>query len=129
MALTDKLTAIADAIRGKTGKTDALTLAQMPGEIEGIQSGSDIPDGTNVTFGNLDGNPVEREEAYVITGDVLNELGAIGQEASGRSALLTIADVIYWLNRVKFVPQGNAESSFVVSGSFETSAVGSLTEG
>lgn len=39
MALTDKLTAIADAIRGKTGKEDALTLDQMPSEIEGIQTG------------------------------------------------------------------------------------------
>lgn len=39
MALTDKLTAIADAIRGKTGKTDGLTLDQMPGEIAGIQAG------------------------------------------------------------------------------------------
>lgn len=39
MALTDKLTAIANAIRGKTGKTDALTLDQMPGEITGIQAG------------------------------------------------------------------------------------------
>ena len=41
MALTDKLTAIADAIRGKTGKTDGLTLDAMPGEIAGIQSGGD----------------------------------------------------------------------------------------
>lgn len=40
MALTDKLTAIADAIRGKTGKTDSLTLDAMPGEIEGIETGS-----------------------------------------------------------------------------------------
>lgn len=39
MALTDKLTAIANAIRSKTGKSDALTLEQMPGEIEGIQTG------------------------------------------------------------------------------------------
>lgn len=39
MALTEKLTAIADAIRGKTGKTDGLTLDQMPGEIAGIQAG------------------------------------------------------------------------------------------
>ena len=39
MALTDKLTAIADAIRGKTGKTDSLTLDAMPGEIEGIETG------------------------------------------------------------------------------------------
>ena len=39
MALTDKLVAIADAIRGKTGKTDALTLDQMATEIAGIQTG------------------------------------------------------------------------------------------
>lgn len=39
MALTDKLTAIANAIRSKTGKTDSLTLEQMPGEIEGIEAG------------------------------------------------------------------------------------------
>lgn len=39
MALTDKLTAIADAIRSKTGKTDGMTLDQMPGEIEGIEAG------------------------------------------------------------------------------------------
>lgn len=39
MALTDKLIAIANAIRAKTGKTDGLTLDQMPTEIESIQSG------------------------------------------------------------------------------------------
>ena len=33
------LTAVADAIRSKTGKTDKLTLEQMPGEIEGIEAG------------------------------------------------------------------------------------------
>ena len=39
MALIDKLTAIADAIRGKTGKTDGLTLDQMAAEITGIEAG------------------------------------------------------------------------------------------
>lgn len=39
MALTDKLKAIADAIRGKTGKTEGLTLDQMPEEIAGIETG------------------------------------------------------------------------------------------
>ena len=39
MALTDKLSAIADAIRAKTGKTDSMTLAQMPTEIMGITTG------------------------------------------------------------------------------------------
>ena len=40
MALTDKLTAIADAIRGKTGGTEELTLDQMATEIAGISGGS-----------------------------------------------------------------------------------------
>mgnify|MGYP003289745933 CR=1 FL=1 len=39
MALTDKLIAIADAIRGKTGKTDEMTLDQMVTEISGIEGG------------------------------------------------------------------------------------------
>lgn len=38
MALTDKLTAIADAIRSQSGKTAKLTLAQMPAEIIDLQS-------------------------------------------------------------------------------------------
>ena len=40
MALTDKLTAIADAIRSKTGGTDALTLEQMATEILNINVNS-----------------------------------------------------------------------------------------
>ena len=39
MALTNKLSAIGNAIREKTGGTDLLTLDQMPAEIANIQSG------------------------------------------------------------------------------------------
>lgn len=39
MALTDKLAAIGDAIRAKTGKEEKLTLDQMPDEIAGISGG------------------------------------------------------------------------------------------
>ena len=53
MALIDKLSAIGDAIREKTGKEDLLTLDQMPGEIAAIETGGgELP-----------------EEAFVITGD------------------------------------------------------------
>lgn len=41
MALTDKLTAIGDAIRAKTGETALLKLDDMPTAIAGIQTGSD----------------------------------------------------------------------------------------
>lgn len=46
MALTDKLSAIANAIRGKTGKADSLTLDQMATEIAGIKTGIDTSDAT-----------------------------------------------------------------------------------
>lgn len=41
MALIDKLTAIADAIRGKTGKTEEMTLDQMATEIAVIEVGGE----------------------------------------------------------------------------------------
>lgn len=43
MALTDKLSAIGDAIRAKTGKTDKLTLDEMPTEIASISGGGTTP--------------------------------------------------------------------------------------
>lgn len=44
MALTDKLNAIGNAIRSKTGKSGKLTLADMPTEILNIPTGSsDVP--------------------------------------------------------------------------------------
>lgn len=50
MALTDKLFAIGDAIRSKTGDTAGLTLDQMPAAIAGIQSGATFPNGTEWTL-------------------------------------------------------------------------------
>jgi hypothetical protein len=77
----------------------------------------------------VSGDPAEREEKYAITSEYLNELGKITQTMAGRSELMTITDMIYWLNRVQYIPQGNAESSFnLASLAFETSAVGVLSE-
>ena len=63
MALTDKLTAIGNAIRSKTGGTDLLTLDGMVTAINGISTGG----GTTLP-----------PEAYVITGDC-NSLFANGK--------------------------------------------------
>lgn len=51
MVLTDKLAAIGNAIRAKTGEVDLLTLDEMPAAIEGIVTGGgDIPEeGLNLT--------------------------------------------------------------------------------
>ena len=59
MALTDKLTAIGDAIRAKTGGTASLTLDEMPAEIASITEISYIPiSSSDVTFYNYDGTVV-----------------------------------------------------------------------
>ena len=47
MSVNEKMTAIADAIRGKTGKTEKLTLDQMPLEISSIVSGGGGDDSYN----------------------------------------------------------------------------------
>ena len=57
-ALDSALTDIADSIRAKTGKTDPLTLEQMPSEIEGISGGgsSEVDENwkyaTKISFAN-----------------------------------------------------------------------------
>lgn len=65
MALTDKLTAIADAIRAKDGSTALLTLDEMPEAIAAIEIPS-IPDGGGSSGSGDSGIP---EEAFTITGD------------------------------------------------------------
>lgn len=46
--------AIANSIRGKTGKTDTMTVAEMSGEIDGIEvgsgDGSDLPSAEEASF-------------------------------------------------------------------------------
>ena len=54
MSVNEKMTAIADAIRGKTGTTELLTLDDMPTMIEGISTGADIPEENFTLTGNLD---------------------------------------------------------------------------
>ena len=50
MALTNKLTAIANSIRAKTGSTNKLTLDEMPTAISNISSGGDLPaEALNIT--------------------------------------------------------------------------------
>lgn len=57
MVLTNKLTAIADAIREKTGSTDKMTLDEMPTAISGI------------TTGGGDSSQIPTDEELVVSGD------------------------------------------------------------
>lgn len=58
-ALDTALTDIADSIRAKTGKTDPLTLEQMPSEIESISGGGSEFERKVNSFGYYSGAPDE----------------------------------------------------------------------
>ena len=75
MALTDKLTAIANAIRSKTGETGKMTLDQMPTKIGAIENG---------------GIPKLQEKSVLITTNGVTEVTPdSGQDGSSKVAITT----------------------------------------
>ena len=90
-------------------------------------------------------------EYYRISGDTLTAIADHTRTMAGTNKRLTPAEIVYWLGRVKFIPQGWANSEFaldfapstatgilpvVVKGTansaftlnFESTAVGALQE-
>ena len=87
------------------------------------------PSATNVTFGYEDSSPAQRDSKYVVSASTLNELGAIVQNASGNTSLLTVDEMVSWLaNEARFLATGNAQSSIRLSWNMQTSATGTLQE-
>ena len=61
MALTDKLKAIADAIRSKTGSTESMSLDGMATEISNISTGGSIEEPYVIETYDSAGNLIEAE--------------------------------------------------------------------
>ena len=108
MALTDKLVAIANAIRGKTGKEDSLTLEQMASEIEDIKLQSNTVTPTDAE------QTITADEGYF-------GLASVVVEAAEGGGIPENARLYY---------VGNAISELDMSSlNFTSSAVGELQEG
>lgn len=76
MAFTDKLAAIADAIRAKTGTTDGMTLDQMPSAIASIETGGDytVLEGIELELYLADGDqPVSVPDGYVVKSAIIKK--------------------------------------------------------
>jgi hypothetical protein len=68
MALINKLSAIGDAIREKTGKTELLTLDVMPEEIRGIETGGGSGDITPLVDGTFNEVYANNNITYIRSG-------------------------------------------------------------
>lgn len=125
------LLAVAQAIRAKSGVGGALT---FPGgfvqAVAGITAGggASLPGAAGVTFGMENGAPAVREQAYAVTLGHLNALGTVVQSVSGKAEPVTVEEMIYWLDRAKFVAQGNAVSRNVMGWRMASAAEGRALE-
>lgn len=53
-------------------------------------------------------------EYYKISGETLTAIADRTRQMAGTNKKLTPAEIIYWLGRVKFIPQGWADSTFIL---------------
>ena len=83
MALIDKLNAIGDAIRLKTGKANKMTLDEMPTEIEGIEAGTDTSDATATE------DKVFLDETFYADGKKKTGTFTIASEISNQDGLIS----------------------------------------
>lgn len=110
MALTDKLTAIANAIRAKTGKVATMTLAEMPTEIASISGGGITPTGTKNISITQNGTTTEDVTNYAYAQIAVNVSGGGGNAITGTFSpsedlrSITLSDIIGKTN-VAIFPQ------------------------
>ncbi len=96
MALTDKLSAIGNAIREKTGKEELMTLEQMPAEIRGIVSGG----------GDIEFKPIKLtgNQSYGCAGPIASEYINMCGDTISTEGLMSVTNMFQYstLERIPF---------------------------
>lgn len=122
MALTDKLVAIADAIRAKGGTSDTLTLAEMPQAIAALPSGGTEED-TVTAFSQINAQAAAYLAASAVydnsgyTGEVISQYdddAVANEKPIGHALTIKSAGTIYFLDETT----GNGWSDTVAAGTY-----------
>lgn len=122
----------------------------LAGLIDGIavSDGEPVYDPTDVKFGS---EAIDPDQLYKVGYNWVAQVVDHVQDMVGRTTSFTLEEIVYWLGRVKYIPQGYAESTLTLSFdngasgvlpvvqrgtasssftlNFESSAVGALQEG
>lgn len=153
MALTDFIImpgadyqAACDKLREKSGKTDLIKSGDLASEIEAV-AGEKLPPAEAVSFS---ADQLDPDVRYSIGQNWFASVVERLRVMVNSNRDFTPEEIVYWLGRVTFIPQGYAESAFsldfasgasgilptVYKGTanseftlnFESSAVGALSE-
>ena len=114
MAPIDKLTAVAEAIRSKTGKTESMTLEQMATEIAGIQTGDNwIGDGNTHIWISLSEGRTSPMLGVVVEGTVTVDWG---DETPPDVLTGTSASAVQWTPTHEYAAPGEYIITLTVEG-------------
>lgn len=110
MALINKLQAVGDAIRNKTGKTEQLSLDQMVNEIEGIQAGPAVVPGMDISKLSLAieastaRNGIEQYTSMLPTGWASTEIGTANIKSTDNKTTIVSRFGDYAKTGFNFIP-------------------------
>lgn len=118
------VTVMGAGLQSKTVDSSNKTYTYEPGEgYCGFDSFTvnAMPDAESVAFSSTKAYP---DELYAIGHNWFAQVVGHIQTMAGTKQSMTPAKMLYWLGRVKYIPQGNAESSFSLD--FDSGASGRL---
>lgn len=107
----------------------ATLIAQIAEALEGKAAGGGgepVLDPADVKFGS---EAIDPDQLYKVGYNWFARVVAHVQDMVGRTSSFTLEEIVYWLGRVKYIPQGYAESAIAIDTSnFTSSATGILPD-
>ena len=101
------------SIKGRGGAYDITFKANEDGTqtLYVVDSQGHALDPAGIAFGT---DKVAPDVIYKIGKNWLADLVAVVQTMAGKMSDMTLEDILYWLNRVKYIPQGNASGECTI---------------